>query len=297
MSVPGGSKVCLERHRVGIGTAVALIAVLHAGCTGDAPHTGTTDAPPEAHEKLDAILWVSTSPEYEAACREIFALAEVRLEEALGDRGWTASLEQSSDYGDLPPAVILDVDETVLDNSAFEARLVVEGREYGEPMWSDWVAEEAATPVPGAGDFIRSALERGVEVFFVTNRKHDTEEHTVNNLRQHFGPTITGDKVLTRYELPDWTSDKTSRRSYVASTHRVLLLVGDDLNDFAYSGDIPPQERIDFARQYSEYWGKKWVILPNPMYGSWEQALYGSDRNLERVDKIRLKRELLDPSE
>ena len=285
-----------ERRKISIITRVALIAVLVAGCAG-APHTATTDSAPGAHEKLDAILWVRTSPEYETACREIYALAEMRLEEALADPTWTASLEQASDYGDLPPAVILDVDETVLDNSAFEARLVIEGKEYGEPMWSNWIAEEAATPIPGAIDFIGFALERGVDVFFVTNRKHDTEQHTVNNLRQHFGTTVTGAQVLTRYEQSDWKSDKTSRRSYIASTHRVLLLVGDNLNDFVYSEDISPEERTDLARRHMEYWGKKWIILPNPMYGSWEEALYGSDWDLERVDKIELKLESLDISE
>lgn len=291
----------LERRKINIitwiATGIALIAVLLTGCASDAPHTDRTAAAPEAHEKLDAILWVSTSPEYEATCREIFALAEVRLDEALADPAWTASLEQSSDYGELPPAVILDVDETVLDNSPFEARLVIEGKEYGEPMWSNWIAEEAAPAIPGARDFIKLALERGVEVFFVTNRKHDTEEHTVNNLVEHLGSKITGDKVLTRYEIDDWTSDKTSRRSYVASTHRVLLLVGDNLNDFVYMGDIPHEERVENARLYSEYWGEKWIILPNPMYGGWEQALYGSDWDLERVDRIKLKRESLDLSD
>jgi 5'-nucleotidase (lipoprotein e(P4) family) len=288
--------VRLEHHKGGVRTKIALAAVLLTGCAG-APLTTPTTVPPEAHEELDSVLWVRTSPEYEAVCREIFALAELRLDEALDDPTWSASLEQPSDYGELPPAVILDVDETVLDNSAFEARLIAEGVEYGEPVWSSWVAEEAATAVPGARDFIRLALERGVAVFFVTNRNHDTEEHTVRNLQQHFGPGITGDQVLTRHERAEWTSDKTSRRGYIASTHRVLLLVGDDLNDFIYSGNIPQQARLDYARRYSEYWGEKWIILPNPMYGSWEQALYGSGPGLERVDKLRLKRESLDLSE
>jgi 5'-nucleotidase (lipoprotein e(P4) family) len=271
--------VGLEHHRGGVRTRigltkVTLTAVLLAGCAG-APVTIPTTVPPEPHEELDSVLWVRTSPEYEAVCREVFALAEVRLDEALADTTWTASLEQPRGYGELPPAVILDVDETVLDNSAFEARLINEGKEYNEPMWDSWVVEEAAVAVPGATDFISLALDRGVEVFFVTNRNHDTEEHTVRNLQQHFGPSITGEQVLTQNELSDWTSDKTSRRDYVASAHRVLLLVGDDLSDFVYSGDIPQETRTDFAGRYSE-------------------SLYGSGRDLERADKIKLKRESLD---
>jgi len=288
--------VSLHYHKSRVQTRVILLAVLLAGCAGG-PVTTITGVPPEAHEQLNSVLWVRTAPEYEAVCREIFAQATLSLEEALADRTRTASLEQSADYEDLPPAVILDVDETALDNSAFEARLIVEGKEYNKPMWNAWIAEEEATAVPGAQNFIRHALERGVEVFFVTNRDHDTEEHTVRNLRNHFGPTITGDRVLTRKEQADWTSDKTSRRAHVAATHRVLLLVGDDLNDFVYSGDIAPQARRENALQYSEYWGTRWIIVPNPMYGTWEQALYGFDRGLERSEKINLKRGALDPSE
>ena len=286
----------LKYHKSGIRTEVALLTVLLAGCAG-APLTTTSELPPEAHEQMNSILWVRTSPEYEAVCREIFAQAALRLDEALADRTWSASLEQSAGYEELAPAVILDVDETVLDNSAFEARLIVEGEEYNKPMWDSWIAEEAAPAIPGAQVFIKLAIERGVEVFFVTNRDHGTEEHTVRNLRDHFGPTVTGDQVLTRHERGDWSSDKTSRRVYIAATHRVLLLVGDDLNDFVYSMDGSPQVRLDHARQYSEYWGKRWIILPNPMYGTWEQSLYGFDRGLDRTDKLNLKREALSPAE
>ncbi len=288
--------VSLRYQKRRVQTKVILLAVLFAGCAGG-PVTTITEMPPEAHEQLNSVLWVRTAPEYEAICREIFAQAALSLDEALADRTRTASLEQSADYEGLPPAVILDVDETALDNSAFEARLIVEGKEYNQRMWDAWIAEEEAPAVPGAQDFIRLALERGVEVFFVTNRDHDTEEHTLRNLRKRFGPAITGDRVLTRKEQADWTSDKTSRRAYVAATHRVLLLVGDDLNDFVYPGETTPQARRDNALQYSKYWGTGWIIVPNPMYGSWEQALYGFDRGLERNDRLNLKRGALGPPE
>jgi acid phosphatase len=252
---------------------------------------------PEPHEQLHSVLWARTSPEYELACREIFGLAKLRLDEAMSDPQWTASREQGEHYRELPPAVILDVDETVLDNSPFEARLILAGREYNQSMWDAWVVDAEAPAIAGAGEFIDHARDRGVKVFFVTNRGHRTEEHTVQNLRDSFGQAITAENVLTKGEEADWTSDKTSRRAYVAATHRILLLIGDDFNDFAYLGETSPEIRRERARQYSDYWGTKWIILPNPMYGTWEQALYGYDRDLDRAAKLDLKRGALSPSE
>jgi 5'-nucleotidase (lipoprotein e(P4) family) len=286
----------LRRLKITIPCAVTLCALMLAGCAGRQAAAIGGSSLPEAHEELNSVLWARTSAEYAASCREIFMLAMLRLDEAAADPTWTALPEQTTDYEGLPPAIILDVDETVLDNSAFEAALIVEGAEYNKPMWDAWISKETAPPIAGSQDFLRLAVDRGVQVFFVTNRDHDTEEHTVRNLRNHFGPSITAEQVLTRKEQPDWTADKTSRRDYVAATHRVLLLVGDDLNDFIQTGDVTAEARLEEAGQFSAYWGTKWIMLPNPMYGSWEQALYGYDRHLDRGDKLRLKREALEAS-
>jgi 5'-nucleotidase (lipoprotein e(P4) family) len=280
-----------------IPTVILLMAVPLAGC---AVHktVAVIDQPlPEAHEQLNSVLWVQTSPEYEAVCRGIYNLATLRLDEALADMRWTALSGQTQAYEDLPPAVIVDIDETVLDNSAFEARLILEVKEYNKPMWDAWIAEEAAPAVPGAQGFIEHALDRGVDVFFVTNRDHDTEEHTVRNLRSNFGARITGEQVLTRGERADWTLDKTSRRDYLAATHRILLLIGDDLGDFIHPEKVTPGTRRDDAGKYAGLWGTKWIMLPNPMYGAWEQALYGYDRRLERAEKLKEKQKSLEPSE
>jgi 5'-nucleotidase (lipoprotein e(P4) family) len=283
-------------HKIITRVAVLLAGVLLGGCAGGRVAAPAHEAPPvEAHEQLNSVLWVRTSVEYQAVCQEAFRLAMVRLDEALSDPDWSALPDQTGGYGKLPPAVIVDVDETVLDNSPFEARLILELEEYNKPMWDAWIAEEAAPPVPGSQDFIQHALSRGVEVFFVTNRDSDTKGHTVANLREHFGDHVTADHVLTHGEQPGWTSGKTSRRKHVASTHRVLLLVGDNLNDFAYLEDVPPDTRLSQARQYSDYWGTKWIMLPNPMYGTWEEALYGYDGKLDRSEKITIKHSRLQP--
>ena len=281
-----------NRRIVLVLAAVFATGVL-AGCAGQGAGTGAGTVCRETHEQLNCVLWVQTSPEYELACRESYRLAGLMLDEAIYDLQWTA-LDEGQAQGSLPPAVILDVDETVLDNSPFEARLVLKERDYNLEMWDKWVAEAAARDIPGAREFIQHATEEGVEVFFVTNRSHRNEDHTVRNLRDRFGPMITGDEVLTKDERPEWTGDKGTRRAHVGRTHRVLLLIGDDFNDFVYLGNVSPEERVIAARKYLDYWGEKWILLPNPMYGHWEQALYDYDRELGDAMKLNSKYSHLD---
>jgi predicted secreted acid phosphatase len=111
----------------------------------------------------------------------------------------------------------------------------------------------------------------------------------VANLRKYFGSWITDEQVLTRGERREWKSDKTSRREYLAATHRILLLIGDDLSDFTETGAIPPRARLRAGEEYKAFWGISWIMLPNPMYGTWERALYGYDSHLDRAGKLKHK--------
>jgi acid phosphatase len=277
-----------RHHDLGSVFTIVAAALLLAGCAAQGSGGASSVGGRETHEQLNSVLWVQTSPEYELACRQSYELATLMLDEALYDLTWTA-LSTGQAAGTLPPAVILDVDETVLDNSPFEARLVLEEREYNKEMWDRWVAEAAARDIPGAEEFIQHAIEEGVKVFFVTNRGHHNERYTVRNLRDRFGPMITGEEVLNKDEQPDWTGDKTSRRTHIGSSYRVLLLIGDNFNDFVYLGEGSPEERVIAARKYLDYWGEKWIMLPNPMYGDWEQALYGYDREMGDAMKLNYK--------
>jgi acid phosphatase len=188
-------------------------------------------------ENLHAILWQQTSLEYRTLSLQSYKLAAHRLDAALTDRAWTAALEQQGDAASLPPSVILDIDETVLDNVAYGARLILGREEYSEASWAAWVKESRATAVPGALDFARYAAGKGVRVFYVTNRRSDVEAATRQNLSALGFPIDSAtDTVLTRGERGWTSSDKTPRRQEVAKAHRVLLLIGDDLGDFVPSG-------------------------------------------------------------
>jgi 5'-nucleotidase (lipoprotein e(P4) family) len=264
---------------------LGLCVVLSAACATS----------PRPVETLDAVLWMQTSVEYASVTVEGFRSATRQLEPALGDTSWTAVVERPHGTGALPPAVILDVDETVLDNSAYAARRLRAGRRYSAESWAAWVEEASAPAVPGAVDFLRAARARGVTVFFVTNRDSALEEATRRNLRRiGFPPDTTEDVVLMRGERPGWGSDKTSRREHVAREHRVLLLLGDDMNDF-----VPARkslaERRELWQRHAERWGRTWFALPNPTYGSWESAVTGDARDLSERELLSRKIGQLDP--
>lgn len=240
-------------------------------------------------ENLNSTLWMQTSVEYEMICRQTFTSAIHVVEKALLDKSWTAALEQmdSMNYDDLAPAIIVDVDETILDNSPFQARLVKNDKIYSDSLWKIWVKEEKAHSIPGAKEFIHAVKDLGIQVFYVTNRQE--KEPTVKNLQKAIDSTITLSDVLMKNENPGWGSDKTSRRAYIAKTHRILTLIGDDYNDFAYLGKVVPEKRKEKADSHESYWGKKWFILPNPTYGSFDKALWDYDYSLEENRKRELK--------
>jgi 5'-nucleotidase (lipoprotein e(P4) family) len=239
--------------------------------------SAASSAPRDTHERLNSVLWMQTAAEYRIVCQTIFDSAKGALDYALKDPTWTAALEQTGSIQTLPPALVVDLDETIFDNSPYWGRLVVDRIGYDFKLWSDWVARADATAVPGAVDFLKYAESKGVTVFYVTNRDANMEAATRTNLTKLGLPLpSTIDTVLMNGEKPLWSSDKSSRRAFIAATHRILLLVGDDLGDFVSGANDTPEKRVALAAKYPVYWGNRWVLLPNPVAGSWESALYGN---------------------
>jgi 5'-nucleotidase (lipoprotein e(P4) family) len=274
----------MPKARVFLAGVLAIsIAITAVVCS--APRIVHTAAPPAAfrdtHEMLDTVLWVQTSAEFRILARTAFARAQAVLDAALADPAWTAALEQTEPYASLPPAVILDIDETVLDNSPFQGRLVADRTVFDPALWKAWTELREAPPVPGAPDFLAYAVSRGVTVFYVTNRDVSMEEDTRQNLLDLALPVRSDiDVVLTRNENGWTSSDKGARRAHVCKDFRVLLLVGDDLGDFISGARDTLETRTRLADVHSAYWEDRWILIPNPMYGSWESALYGFDSRL-----------------
>jgi 5'-nucleotidase (lipoprotein e(P4) family) len=231
----------------------------------------------DSHERLNSVLWMQTAAEYRIVCQTIFDSAKGALDYALKDLTWTAALEQTGPFQALPPAIVVDLDETIFDNSPFWGRLVVDRIGYDFKLWSEWMARADATAVPGAIEFLKNAESKGVTVFYVTNRNANMEVATRTNLTK-LGLALPAaiDTVLMNGEKPGWNSVKSSRRAFIATTHRILLLVGDDLGDFVSDANDTPEKRVALAAKYPIYWGSRWILLPNPVAGSWESALYGN---------------------
>ena len=267
----------------------SLILSTLFGCT-TAPLTSPQIEPTaRADNRLDAILWQTTSAEYRVLVQSIYATAQAHLERSLADPSWTALPPQKENPRQLPPAIIMDIDETVIDTGAFQSQMARDHARFSSRPWREWQRHNQPEAVPGAVEFIAAAQARGVTVFFITNRDHATEETTRRNLAA-IGIALPKeiDTVLSRGERADWGNDKESRRRFVAENYRVLMLFGDDLADFISGYRTAPQERLRAALQHSE-WGTKWFMLPNPMYGSWENSLYDFRTGLSSEEVSREK--------
>ncbi len=238
---------------------------------------------------LDPVLWVQTSVEYKMMARQVYKLAEMNIDTALKDKNWTAAFEQGRNYQNLPPAVILDLDETVMDNSPFEARCAKVGVEYDFDLFSKWVNEANADIIPGAKSFISKLKHKNIKVFYVSNRVASFKKATLKNLREKLDKNITADDILLKAERKNWTSAKKNRRRFIAKNYRIIMLVGDDYNDFVYLGKVSPYKRKSQEEIHSKYWGKKWFLLSNPLYGNWKKSLKNYKYNYSDRDKLNLK--------
>ncbi|MEQ8936440.1 MAG: HAD family acid phosphatase [Amphiplicatus sp.] len=272
-------------------------AFISAGCATAPEPAPSPDAAVAQSDLLNAALWMQGAVEYKAAALGVYALARIRLDEALADRKWTASPDrQGAGYEKLPPAIIVDADETVLDNSAYQAMLARNYAEFSVPTWGAFVESQTAKAGPGALEFARYAASQGVTIFYITNRDAVGEEATRNNLKA-LGFPVSDDKdtIFTQGEREEWKpSAKGARVAEAAKGHRILLMIGDNLGDFtdAYKGT--PADRLSVYERNRDHWGKDWLVVPNPAYGSWESSLFGGNYKLSPDERRRLKREALE---
>jgi 5'-nucleotidase (lipoprotein e(P4) family) len=229
-----------------------------------------------------AILWTQSSAEYRAIAYQTFALARLRLDENL--QSYNARRRGNTRRSLQRAAVIVDADETVLDNSRFQAELVLRGLPYDPQAWRAWCQRAEAGAVPGAVDFLTYAARRGVSVFYITNRRQAEKAGTIANLQKLGFPNVSDESVMVREE--GTPASKELRRQKVAARYRIVLLVGDNLNDFSddFAGKSIAERAAQVDRDRAKF-GASFIVVPNPMYGDWENAVYENKAGLTEAEK------------
>lgn len=271
----------------------ASLILLLLGCKSPAP-LQTENVETLNHPTTSSTLWAINAAEYKAITISMYKTAASNLALATEDSYWTAYPEQENkSIRKLPTAIILDVDETVLNNAPYQARMIKQNSSYSSESWNSWVMEAKADAVPGALEFTQQAAKKGIAIFYLTNREAKVEEGTRNNLKAlGFPLPENGDHILSKNERDNWTSAKTERRAFVGDEYRILMLFGDDLNDFVSAKGISQKKRYQLVDEHDEKWARKWYVLPNPVYGSWESALYDFDDSLSpsQIDSVKSER-------
>jgi 5'-nucleotidase (lipoprotein e(P4) family) len=238
-----------------------------------------------SHDNMNATLWYQTSAEFKASAIQTYQTAALQLPHAIADKNWTALPNQTSNYQQLPLAIIVDIDETILDNSPTAAQAVLLNSGYDPKRWDQWVAMASAKAVPGAVAFVNKAEGAGVKVLYISNRECEKrigsndscpqKADTLRNLKTVGIEKIDASQIWLKSEQQGWSSEKESRRLLAAKDFRILMSIGDDFGDFLpdVKKNITPEQRSALVYQYQNYWGAKWFVLANPTYGSWQTIL------------------------
>lgn len=227
------------------------------------------------------LLWVQTSAEYRELCYQAYNAALFEVDKAVAN----------AKPGDKPLAIILDCDETVLDNSAAQAGYLDHNDAFSDKNWNNWVNAARAEAMPGSAEFLQSVAAKGVEVFYVSNRSEkENREGTLKNMKELQFPCVDEKHVLLKTD----TSNKQPRFDAVEKNYRVVVYMGDN------AGDLPigtyrksMQERNALIDQHKKEFGARFIVLPNPEYGDWEGALAKNYWSLTPEQKSELRKSLL----
>ncbi len=266
---------------------VIIVSALTVGCNGSTNNnaannsitnnnaatntvTGTNatsdeNAAPDTRYATSTVLalnWQQQSGEFDALCYQAYNSATRSLEEL-------AAQEHTR-----PQAVVLDIDETVLDNSISTGEDIKANRSYTQENFNEWVNRGDAGLVSGADRFLNKAKELGVEVFYVTNRVPENLQTTITNMNRFGLPNADAEHLLLKQD----TSSKQARWNQVAQKYDIIMYCGDNLNDF--NGAFykkTNKERKALVAEMADEFGYKYIVLPNALYGDWEGAMYDYD--------------------
>mgnify|MGYP001175692434 FL=1 len=206
--------------------------------------------------KEHSMYWHKNSAEYKALCIQAYNIARKKLD-----------IELSKDHSN-NLAIVVDIDETILDNTPYNEMLIEKKESYNQKNWSDWVNKKIAKAIPGSIDFLTYADSSGVEIIYLSNRKIENYKPTKLNLQKLGFPFKKNTQMLLREN----TRDKKSRRNAIEE-YKVIMYLGDNLGDF--EGDYfnkNNKERWDIANSEGKLYGDKFILIPNLIYGDWERG-------------------------
>jgi len=234
---------------------------------------GNTRADDQDH-LIMSVLWFQKSAEMRALFVQGYNIASEKMVRAV-------SLHDN----DKPMAVVTDIDETILDNSPFEGWQIMTGKAFSDETWKEWTDMASAEPLPGALEFALLADSLGVEIFYVSNRSvSDALESTIANLKSAGFPYADKEHILLKEDV----SSKIPRRSKILETHEIILLIGDNLADL--DGIFESRDfnfGFDNVDSLSHYFGEKYILMPNPMYGTWERPAVIQDDGMTRRERMK----------
>lgn len=222
--------------------------------------------------KLFTAAWIQRSAEYKALCQQAYNIATERL---------LAATSQPLPAGAKRWAIVTDIDETIVDNSANSVYQALRGEDYVQASWDRWCDQADAVALQGAVEFFQRAASLGVDIYYISNRDEVNRTGTKRNLLALGFPQVDDAHLMFK----DKSSDKTSRRNEVLRTHNILMLLGDNLGDFDHFFDTRDEATRDTGViRFASEFGKRFIVLPNPNYGTWESAMNGGYPELKVKD-------------
>ncbi|CAN2924796.1 5'-nucleotidase, lipoprotein e(P4) family [Streptococcus dysgalactiae] len=234
-----------------------------------------------SNENTMSVLWYQRAAEAKALYLQGYQLATDRLKNQLG---------QATDK---PYSIVLDIDETVLDNSPYQAKNILEGTSFTPESWDVWVQKKEAKPVAGAKEFLQFADQNGIQIYYISDRSASQVDATMENLQKEGIPVQGRDHLLF---LEEGVKSKEARRQKVKETTNLIMLFGDNLVDFADFSKKSEEDRTALLSELQEEFGRQFIIFPNPMYGSWESAVYKGEK-LDASHQLKERRKALESFE
>lgn len=236
-----------------------------------------------AQQEQAAIAWMQSSAEYQAVLLQTFKSASQKLTEFALRGQQTAMLEQleQKNLSQLPIAILIDLDDTLVSTMAYRGELALDRDQHSQRLFQRWVDTEKAPLLPGVISLLQQAAKLNVRVLLISNRRClamprdpcPAKTQALNMLKK-VSLNFPREQMFFQQEYTDWKADQTSRRAFIASRYRVVMIVADDLNQMIPGIiSLPAASRVKQLEQYQSLIGKHWFILPNPVYGSWRNNL------------------------